>query len=142
MVRRLCVAVVFAGAMALAGSAAVRALHAAGQTPPAQPNPDSWQIPPKAAEEQNPIAPGDKVMAKGKQIYASKCERCHGPAGKGDGHDADPDHMPEDLTDPQRASRNPDGVIFYKVWNGRKKPKMPAFKTEMTRKRSGPSCTT
>ena len=31
------------------------------------------------------------------------------------------------------ASRNPDGVMFYKVWNGRKNPKMPAFKSEMTR---------
>lgn len=100
-------------------------------TPPA--NPDSWQIPPNAAEERNPVAVSDKVLAQGKGLYGSKCQRCHGPAGKGDGPDADPDAMPDDLTSPTRAARNPDGVLFYKVWNGRKKPKMPAFKSEMTK---------
>ena len=38
-----------------------------------------------------------------------------------------------DLTNPKRAERNSDGVVFYKVWNGRKKPKMPAFKDELTK---------
>ena len=38
--------------------------------------------------------------------------------------------MPEDLSDPARAARNPDGVMFYKIWNGRKSPKMPGVKTE------------
>jgi mono/diheme cytochrome c family protein len=37
------------------------------------------------------------------------------------------------LTVAKRAANNPDGVIFYKVWNGRKKPKMPAFKDELTK---------
>ena len=37
-----------------------------------------------------------------------------------------------DLTRAARADRNPDGVIFYKVTNGRRKPKMPAFKEELT----------
>ena len=31
-----------------------------------------------------------------------------------------------DLTVARRAARNPDGVVFYKIWNGRQKPKMPA----------------
>ena len=35
------------------------------------------------------------------------------------------------LTDPKRAARNPDGVVFYKVLNGRGRPKMPAFKDEL-----------
>jgi mono/diheme cytochrome c family protein len=30
-------------------------------------------------------------------------------------------------------SRNPDGVMFYKIWNGRHDPRMPAFKSEMTK---------
>jgi mono/diheme cytochrome c family protein len=96
-------------------------------------NADGWQIPPGAPEEKNPIPQSEQTIARGKQIYESKCRRCHGPEGRGDGPDADPDHMPEDLSDPSRASRNPDGVMFYKVWNGRKKPKMPAFKTELSR---------
>jgi mono/diheme cytochrome c family protein len=37
-----------------------------------------------------------------------------------------------DLTNAKRAARNPDGVVYYKVLNGRKKPKMPAFKDELT----------
>ena len=37
-----------------------------------------------------------------------------------------------DLTNPKRADRNTDGVVFYKVWNGRRRPKMPAFKEELT----------
>jgi mono/diheme cytochrome c family protein len=38
-----------------------------------------------------------------------------------------------DLTNPKRAARNPDGTVFYKIWNGRKKPKMPAQKDELTK---------
>lgn len=93
-------------------------------------NKKGWTIPPGAAQEANPIASSPDVIAKGKKIYTDKCEKCHGKSGKGDGPDADPDHMPDDLTDPARASRNPDGVMFYKIWNGRKSPKMPAVKTE------------
>jgi mono/diheme cytochrome c family protein len=100
----------------------------------AQDNSDEgWQIPATAAKETNPIAPNDKVLAKGKDIYKSKCQKCHGVSGKGDGPDADPKHKPGNLTDASRASRNPDGVMFYKLWNGRAKPKMPAFKSEMSK---------
>src|SRR4029079_5573039 len=38
-----------------------------------------------------------------------------------------------DLAVAKRGPRNPDGVVFYKVWNGRKKPKMPAFKDELSK---------
>jgi hypothetical protein len=31
------------------------------------------------------------------------------------------------------AARNPDGVMFYRIWNGRAKPKMPAMKADLTR---------
>jgi len=89
-----------------------------------------WTIPPGAGQEANPIAASPDVIAKGKQIYEKNCQKCHGKSGKGDGPDADPDHMPDDFTDPARAARNPDGVMFYKIWNGRKSPKMPAVKTE------------
>ena len=37
-----------------------------------------------------------------------------------------------DLTNASRAAKNPEGVMFYKVSNGRKKPKMPAFKDELS----------
>jgi len=38
-----------------------------------------------------------------------------------------------DLTQPKRAARNPDGVVFYKIYNGRAKPKMPAQKNDLTK---------
>lgn len=89
-----------------------------------------WTIPAGAAKEPNPIEATPEVIEAGKKIYADNCEKCHGATGKGDGPDADPDAPPDDLTDPARAKRNPDGVMFYKIWNGRRSPKMPAFKSE------------
>ena len=89
-----------------------------------------WTIPPNAADEKSPLDGSDKVLKKGKSLFGNRCQHCHGPEGKGDGPDADPSYMSDmDLT----SLDNPDGVIFYKVWNGRKQPKMPAFKTELTR---------
>jgi mono/diheme cytochrome c family protein len=121
--------VTFSSALALSvGSASAPATTQEGR-----PNPDGWQLPPNAADEQNPLTVDAKVLSKGKEIFDGKCKRCHGPEGLGDGPDGDPDHMPGDLTDSSRAEKNPDGVMFYKVWNGRRKPKMPAFKSEMSK---------
>lgn len=92
-----------------------------------------WTIPAGAAQEPNPIEATPEVLAKGKSLFHSNCEKCHGKEGKGDGPDADPDEPPDDLTDASRAPKNPDGVMFYKVWNGRKSPKMKAFKTELSK---------
>ena len=89
-----------------------------------------WTIPAGAAQEPNPLQSTPEVLTKGKAIFEKNCQRCHGKSGKGDGKDADPDEPPDDLTDASRANRNPDGVMFYKVWNGRKSPKMPSFKSE------------
>ena len=92
-----------------------------------------WTLGEDAATKQNPLKPDDKTLAAGKAIFKQKCERCHGPGGLGDGPDADPDAMGDmDLTNPKRAERNPDGVVFYKVLNGRARPKMPTFKDELS----------
>jgi len=94
-------------------------------------NPNGWTLPPTAGDEKNPFAGDPKAVAAGKELFLKNCKRCHGPGGLGDGPDADPDSAPDmDLTVAKRASRNPDGVVFYKIWNGRKKPKMPSFKNE------------
>lgn len=103
------------------------------QEKPAASSPSGWQLPPDAATTKSPLNVTDAVLASGKAVFKDKCERCHGPAGLGDGEDADPDAQEDmDLTNPKRASRNPDGVVYYKVANGRRKPKMPAFKEELT----------
>ena len=94
---------------------------------------EGWHIPESAAMERNPEPLNAAVLAKGQSLFKAKCQRCHGPDGSGHGPEADPNHPAGDLTDGRAASRNPDGVMFYKIWNGRAKPKMPAMKTDMSR---------
>ena len=92
-----------------------------------------WQLPPEAPDTKNPLTVDPKVLADGKKIFSDKCRKCHGPQGLGDGPDADPERIEVmNLTNPQRAERNADGIVFYKVSNGRSKPKMPAFKEELS----------
>jgi len=109
-------------------AAAARPVAAAAQPP------NGWTIPDNAADEKNPLASDQKAVEVGKTLFKKRCEKCHGPAGKGDGPDADPDVQDDmDLTVARRASKNPDGIVFYKMWNGRAKPKMPAVKDELTK---------
>jgi len=92
-----------------------------------------WQLPPDADAKKSPLQVDTNVLATGKSVFKDKCTKCHGQGGLGDGPDADPEHREDmDLTNPKRADRNVDGVVFYKVWNGRRRPKMPAFKEELT----------
>lgn len=113
---------------------ATAALKTRQTAPAAKPEPGGWELPPTADDEKSPLEVTPVVLKTGEALFKKKCERCHGPEGKGDGPDADPEHMADmDLTNPKRADRNSEGVVFYKVWNGRKKPKMPAFKEELTK---------
>ena len=92
-----------------------------------------WQLPPEAAATKNPLTVDAKLLATGKSIFKDNCQKCHGASGKGDGPDADPDAQEDmDLTRADRAAKNPEGVMFFKVSNGRKKPKMPAFKEQLS----------
>ncbi len=125
MTRALAVLIVSAYLVALGSTASAGAARRAQS--------DGWQIPESASSETSPFPETPERIARGKAIYDSKCKRCHGATGTGDGPEGDPDDPPGDLTDASRASRNPDGVMFYKVWNGRKRPKMPAFKTDISR---------
>src|SRR5688572_19888020 len=91
-----------------------------------------WTIPATAVEEKNPLPVNAATLAGGKKVYDAKCQSCHGPAGKGDGPDADKKYADTmDLTQAARAARNSDGQVFYKVWNGRLNPKMPAFSEQL-----------
>ena len=104
--------------------------HAASQAPA---TPAGWILGDDADTKKNPLAADAATLAAGKAIYKDKCMDCHGPAGAGDGPDADPEaRVDMDLTNAKRAGRNPDGVVYYKVLNGRRRPKMPAFKGELT----------
>ena len=98
----------------------------------AAPMQNTWILGEDANTKKNPLTIDAKTLAAGKAVFKNKCERCHGPGGLGDGPDAEPDLEEMNLTNPKRADRNPDGVVYYKVLNGRKKPKMPAFKDELS----------
>jgi len=94
--------------------------------------PTSWTLPDGALTETNPLASTPDVLKKGDSLYKSNCAGCHGPKGLGDGPNVDKSERksrPANLT----LSRNPEGIVFYKIWNGRKDPDMPAFKSRMTK---------
>jgi mono/diheme cytochrome c family protein len=88
-----------------------------------------WTIPEGAKEEKSPLANAADAAKKGKTLYAGNCAKCHGPEGKGDGPDSD--HA-ADLTDEFRTELNPEGVLYYKIWNGHAND-MPAFKSKLTK---------
>jgi len=112
----------------------ISALAARQGAKPAAGSASGWTLPPEAQTTKNPLTVDAKLLATGKAIFKDKCQKCHGASGKGDGPDADPDAQEDmDLTRADRAAKNPEGVMFYKVFNGRKKPKMPAQKDELTK---------
>ena len=112
--------------------ATVAGARGVAQTPPARGG--GWTIPPTATEEKSPLTVNQGVLDAGKKLITDKCQRCHGPEGKGDGPEGEPEHQQDmNLTIASRAARNPDGVVFYKIWNGRASPKMPEFSKELTK---------
>jgi mono/diheme cytochrome c family protein len=96
---------------------------------------EGWNnVPKTAASEKNPFPVNPALIAAGQKVYNSKCARCHGPKGLGDGVDADTDLQKDmDLTRADRAAVNPDGVVFYKVMYGRQEPRMPPFEDQLTK---------
>ena len=91
-----------------------------------------WTIPEGGKAEKNPLAPSADRLRKGKSLFATHCQKCHGPQGKGDGPDSSTTEPAADLTDPFRIELNPDGVLYYKIMNGHP-PAMPAFKSKLTK---------
>jgi mono/diheme cytochrome c family protein len=117
-------------ALAFAACALVLLFAASTETASSQ----GWKIPPTAKEEKNPLTVDEALLAAGKKLFLQKCQRCHGPEGKGDGPDADSDHIDHmDLTNPKNAEANPDGVVFHKVSQGRQDPRMPAFEDQLSK---------
>lgn len=93
-----------------------------------------WSVPPAAVAEKSPLTVNDTVLASGKRLYGDKCARCHGVRGKGDGPEGDEAHQEDmDLTVAARAGKNPDGVLFYRIWNGRTTSKMDPMSKELTK---------
>jgi len=117
--RRRCLGLGFGLAIVVGEGAVARAQY------------EGWTILADAAELKNPLPATPDVLRQGEKVFVSRCRPCHGRDGTGFGPRSSPDHPAADLTAAARAGLNPDGVLFYKVWNGRRP--MPAFKTELTR---------
>jgi mono/diheme cytochrome c family protein len=123
----------FAAAISTAAVLTTAASVPATASLEAQQQRSGWNLPPEARDRKNPLPVDDTLLATGKKIFGDKCQKCHGPKGLGDGPDAEPEHAEHmNLTNPKNAARNPDGVVFHKVMNGRRNPKMPAFKDELS----------
>jgi mono/diheme cytochrome c family protein len=91
-----------------------------------------WTIPAGGKDEKSPLKSSADVLKKGKSLFTANCQKCHGPEGKGDGPDSKADSPAADLTDDFRTALNPDGVLYYKIWNGHQTD-MPAFKSKLTK---------
>jgi len=83
--------------MLLAGSIATVAAQYGG-----------WFIPVGGRDEKSPVSSVPGAVTRGKAVFFSKCARCHGAEGKGNGSDSD--HA-ADLTDEYRDTINPEGVL-------------------------------
>ena len=73
-----------------------------------------WLIPPGGRDEKSPLSSAPGAATRGKALYISNCQKCHGPDGTGSG----PPDYAADLTDELRIELNTEGVLFYKIWNG------------------------
>lgn len=90
-----------------------------------------WTVPPTAKDEKSPLKPSPENAKRGRAVFTSNCQKCHGPEAKGDGPDSDPRSPAADLTDEFRYELNPPGVIYHKVLDGHP-PQMPAFKSTLS----------
>jgi mono/diheme cytochrome c family protein len=90
-----------------------------------------WVIPPEAKTMKNPMAGSAKALQEARPIYKENCGQCHGDTGKGDGREAKSHStLPPDFTEPGRIANQEDGVLFYKISEG-KRP-MPSFRKRLT----------
>jgi mono/diheme cytochrome c family protein len=90
-----------------------------------------WPVPAAAKAMKNPVAATPAGLKAAKEIYADKCQQCHGDTGKGDG----PESMmystkPANFTDAHMMSEMSDGELFYKMTEGREP--MPSFRRQLT----------
>jgi len=90
-----------------------------------------WVIPPEAKTMKNPMAGSGKALEDAQPIYRENCAQCHGDTGKGDGREAKSHStLPPDFAEPGRIANQEDGVLFYKISEG-KRP-MPSFRKRLT----------
>lgn len=83
---------------------------------------NEWQVPPNAANRNNPVPVDRDSIATGQKLFNRYCASCHGMNGKGNGFAAN-------LTDPLVQNQT-DGTLFWKISQG--KSPMPSFADILT----------
>jgi cbb3-type cytochrome c oxidase subunit III len=84
----------------------------------AQSHPPGQHRHPPAQKLKNPVAPTEKSIATGRQLFQKYCRPCHGASGKGDGPLAPEGSKPSDLTDDVWDHGSSDGEIFTVIRDG------------------------
>jgi mono/diheme cytochrome c family protein len=85
----------------------------------------------RAAFARNPVPRTAESIARGRLLFQQQCAICHGERGAGDGPvAASLSSKPEDLGKIARPPIFPDGIVVYRISNG--KNLMPAFKTTLS----------
>jgi mono/diheme cytochrome c family protein len=108
----------------MVGGAAMGVLHVATER-------REWVIPPEAKTMKNPVTNSPAALEAIRPVYQENCAQCHGDTGKGDGREArSHSTLPADFTEPGRIEKQEDGVLFYKISDG-KRP-MPSFRGRLT----------
>ena len=84
--------------------------------------PDSkWTPPPEAASKPNPLAGNPDAAAGGRKLYQRHCAECHGNDALG-GKKKNSPNLTTDVVQHQS-----DGVLFWKITNGKADGDMPDF---------------
>ena len=84
-----------------------------------------------AALETNPYQGSAESVARGQALWSAHCQVCHGPDGEGNGPaSAQLSVKPKDLTMIALAPVFPDGIVAFRISNG--KNTMPAWKQAFT----------
>lgn len=78
-----------------------------------------WDAPAEWNSYDNPVAVSADSLSKGKKLYLTHCQVCHGKNGDGTGPSARTSNIkPADFTDPDNMKQS-DGSLAYKIMTGR-----------------------
>jgi copper transport protein len=81
----------------------------------------------------NPVPPNSESIARGQELYLTRCAACHGETGKGDGPvGLTLNPRPADLTQHAIIGIHPDAQIYEWITNGFPGSQMPAFKSTIS----------
>ncbi|HEX4949341.1 MAG TPA: c-type cytochrome [Blastocatellia bacterium] len=78
-----------------------------------------WEAPAEFAAMKNPVKVTPDVIKRGKYLYQTSCELCHGAEGKGNGAYNSPQWKQATNLTSKVVQANTDGELFYKVSNSR-----------------------